>query len=57
MCLMVTDRKVKADRPPNIIKDHIHKVVFWRRKLQNILLVSENKEQAITLQVDTLLTK
>ena len=54
---MVTDRNVKRDKPPIIIKDCIHKVVFWGRKLQNIPLVSENKEQAITLQVDTLLTK
>lgn len=56
MWLMVTDRNVKRDKPI-IIKDYIHKVVFWGRKLQNIPLVSENKEQAITLQVDTLLTK
>lgn len=57
MWLMVTDRKVKRDKPPIILKDCIHKVVFWGRKLQNIPLVSENKKQAITLQVDTLLTK
>lgn len=57
MWLMVTVRKLKRDKPPIIIKDRIHKVVFWGRKLQNIPLVSENKEQAITLQVDTLLTK
>lgn len=57
MWLIVTDRNVKRDKPPIIIKDCIHKVVFWGGGLQNIPLVSENKEQAITLQVDTLLTK
>lgn len=57
MWLMVTVRKVKRDKLPIIIKDRIHKVALWGKKLQNIPLVSENKEQAITLQVDTLLTK
>jgi hypothetical protein len=44
---MVTD--IKRDKPLIFIKDHVHKLMFWGRKLQNILLVSENKKQAITL--------
>jgi hypothetical protein len=51
---MVTD--IKRDKPLIIIKDHIHKLVFQGRKLQNIPLVSGNKKQAITLLVDTLLS-
>lgn len=46
-----------------ITKDHVslkimytNKLVFWERKLQNISLVSGNKEQAITLLIDTFLT-
>lgn len=50
----VTDRKVKRDKRPIIIKDHIHKQIsVLGKKLQNIPLVSGNKEQAITLLVDT----